>query len=37
MCFRPLTGIDFNTLGVYEDGRDARGFRPLTGINFNLC
>ncbi len=35
MCFRPLTGINFNEL---EDAKPDSiiGFRPLTGINFNM-
>ena len=33
--FRPLTGINFNQLGVWES-LEKDCFRPLTGINFNV-
>ena len=35
ICFRPLTGINFNLSLIRQTLEGADRFRPLTGINFN--
>ena len=34
LCFRPLTGINFNSFASFLASGNI-GCRPLTGINFN--